>query len=65
MQKKYLNYGKLYIINHIIIVEYEVKELNQIIGTIDVVHKSINQKTAEIGYCYGSKYWKKGYAQKH
>lgn len=39
----------------------EVKELNQIIGTIDVVHKSISQKTAEIGYCYGSKYWGNGY----
>lgn len=40
----------------------EVKELNKVIGTIDVVHKSINQKTAEIGYCYGSKYWGNGYA---
>ena len=39
----------------------EVKELNQIIGTIDVVHKSIREKTAEIGYCYGSKYWGNGY----
>ena len=39
----------------------EVKELNQIIGTIDVVHKSIRDKTAEIGYCYGSKYWSNGY----
>lgn len=39
----------------------EVKELNQIIGTIDVVRKSIRDKTAEIGYCYGSKYWGNGY----
>lgn len=39
----------------------EVKELNQIIGTIDVVHKSIRDKTAEIRYRYGSKYWGNGY----
>lgn len=28
-------------------------------GTIDAVHKSINQKTSEIGCFYGSKCWKK------
>lgn len=39
----------------------EVKNLSQIIGTIDVVHKSIRESTAEIGYCYGSKYWGNGY----
>ena len=39
----------------------EVKKINQIIGTIDVVHKSIRESTAEIGYCYGSKYWGNGY----
>lgn len=39
----------------------EVKDINQIIGTIDVVHKSIKQGTAEIGYAYGSKYWGNGY----
>ena len=38
-----------------------VKELDNIIGTIDIVHKSILDKTCEIGYCYGSKYWNKGY----
>ena len=39
----------------------EVKEFNQIIGTIDVVDKGIREKIAEIGYCYGSKYWGNGY----
>ena len=39
-----------------------VKELEQAIGTIDAVRVSVNQKTAEIGYCYGSKFWGKGYA---
>lgn len=39
-----------------------VKELDSIIGTIDVVHKSIDNKKCEIGYCYGSKFWGKGYA---
>lgn len=39
-----------------------VKELDTIIGTIDVVHQSVSQKTCEIGYCYGSKFWNKGYA---
>lgn len=34
-----------------------VKELDEIIGTIDLVHKSLSQKTGEIGYCYGSKFW--------
>ena len=38
-----------------------VKDLNTIIGTIDLVNKSIKQKTCEIGYCYGSKFWGKGY----
>ena len=38
-----------------------VKELNEIIGTIDIVKKNIEFKTCEIGYCYGSKYWNKGY----
>lgn len=39
-----------------------VKELDTIIGTIDVVHQSIKEKTCEVGYCYGSKYWGYGYA---
>lgn len=40
----------------------EVKELGEIIGTIDVVHQNIKYSTAEIGYCYGSKFWGNGYA---
>lgn len=39
----------------------ELKDTSEVIGTIDVVRKNIEQKTAEIGYCYGSKYWNKGY----
>ena len=39
-----------------------VKELDTIIGTIDVVHQSNRERTCEIGYCYGSKFWGKGYA---
>lgn len=39
----------------------ELKDTGEVIGTIDVVRKNIEQKTAEIGYCYGSKYWNKGY----
>ena len=38
-----------------------VKELDEIIGTIDVVRKNINFRTCEIGYCYGSIFWNKGY----
>ena len=29
---------------------------------IDVISKNIQYMTAEVGYCYGSKYWGKGYA---
>lgn len=39
----------------------EVKELGEVIGTIDVVKKRLDDKTAEIGYCYGSKFWGNGY----
>lgn len=39
-----------------------VKELDTIIGTVDVVHQSNKQKTCEIGYSYGSKFWGNGYA---
>lgn len=38
------------------------KDDNEIIGMIDVIHKDIQYMTAEVGYCYGSKYWGKGYA---
>lgn len=40
----------------------EVKELGEVIGTISVVNKRIVEKTAEIGYCYGSKFWGNSYA---
>lgn len=39
----------------------EVKDTHEIIGNIDLVHINERSKTAEIGYCYGSKYWGKGY----
>ena len=39
-----------------------LKETNEIIGMIDVISKNIQYMTAEVGYCYGSKYWGKGYA---
>lgn len=39
-----------------------LKETNEIIGMIDVVSKNIQYMTAEVGYCYGSKHWGKGYA---
>lgn len=29
---------------------------------IDVISKNIQYMTAEVGYCYGSKHWGKGYA---
>ena len=31
------------------------------IGTIDVSKKFIKYGTCEIGYCYGEKFWNKGY----
>jgi len=39
----------------------EVKEFGEVIGTIDVVKKRLDDKTAEIGYSYGSKFWGNGY----
>lgn len=38
------------------------KENNSPIGTIDVSKKYLNFGTCFIGYCYGEKYWNKGYA---
>ena len=38
------------------------KEFKELIGTIDLVNKNIKEKTGEIGYFYGSKYWGNGYA---
>lgn len=40
----------------------EIKESKELIGTIDVVKLSEVNSRAEIGYCYGSKYWGNGYA---
>ena len=39
-----------------------LKYTKEIIGMIDVINKNIQYMTAEIGYCYGQKYWGKGYA---
>lgn len=39
----------------------EIKSTKQIIGTIGVINKEIEYKTAEVGYCYGSKFWNNGY----
>lgn len=41
----------------------ELKENHDLIGTIDSPSKKfIDFGTIEIGYCYGEKYWNKGYA---
>ena len=40
----------------------ELKETNEIIGSISVVKSNKRHLIAEIGYCYGSKYWGYGYA---
>ena len=40
----------------------EIKTTKEIIGSITVVRLSKEDLTAEIGYCYGSKYWGNGYA---
>ena len=40
----------------------EIKETHELIGTIDVASKKlITSGTCEIGYCYGKKFWHKGY----
>ena len=40
----------------------ELKETNELIGTIDVASKRyLSFGTCEIGYCYGEKFWGKGY----
>lgn len=40
----------------------ELKSNHEIIGSISVVRLHEEHKTAEIGYCYGSKFWNHGYA---
>lgn len=39
-----------------------LKKTNEPIGEIDAVKISIQNNTIELGYCYGSKFWNKGYA---
>lgn len=41
----------------------QIKDTNELIGTIDVASKKFMKYGAcEIGYCYGEKYWGMGYA---
>lgn len=40
----------------------ELKDTHEVIGSISVISISKKHLTAEIGYCYGSKYWGNGYA---
>lgn len=40
----------------------ELKSTNELIGVIDVVKFKKEDSRAEIGYCYGSKFWGNGYA---
>lgn len=39
-----------------------LKDTGEIIGMIDVIQKDLRYMTAEVGYCYGSRYWGNGYA---
>lgn len=39
-----------------------IKNSNEIIGMIDAISINMQYMTVEVGYCYGSKYWGKGYA---
>lgn len=39
----------------------ELKDTHEIIGNISAVHIHKKDLNCEIGYCYGSKYWGKGY----
>ena len=40
----------------------QLKNTNQLIGSISVVGQDLGAKSVEIGYCYGSKFWGNGYA---
>ncbi len=40
----------------------ELKETEEVIGSISTVKCMVKDETCEIGYCYGSKYWNNGYA---
>ena len=39
-----------------------LKETNALFGAISVIDLDIKNHTAEVGYCYGSKWWRNGYA---
>ena len=40
----------------------EIKDTHEVIGNIAEQGKSNRHKTISLGYCYGSKFWNKGYA---
>ncbi len=40
----------------------ELKDTHEVIGSICVISANEKHSTAELGYCYGSKYWGNGYA---
>lgn len=40
----------------------ELKDTHELIGAICVVHMRDKDLNCEVGYCYGSKFWGKGYA---
>ena len=40
----------------------ELKDSHEVIGSLCAVHIHKKDYNVEIGYCYGSKYWKNGYA---
>lgn len=39
-----------------------LKKTNALFGAISVIDLDIKNHTAEVGYCYGSKWWRNGYA---
>ena len=40
----------------------ELKDNHEVIGSVCEEGKNLKHKTIAVGYCYGSKYWNKGYA---
>lgn len=40
----------------------EIKETHEVIGSICALNINKRNKTVELGYCYGSRFWGKGYA---
>ena len=40
----------------------ELKDNNDLIGAINAVNINKKHNNVELGYCYSSKYWNKGYA---